>query len=164
MTFSGLIELNCCVMMASPCASSPVIWLSFIAAPTTNPPRNASFSVVAAGAWALAATLDRNTVETKSKPRLSRIIFSIFPQPSFQNQPDNAPSPLRNTFVLHLECLAPLAQIVRDGQVQFHVDAIEHQARRRRQEPYPRIDRGNQTYPQQRLRGLHRVRLVAIER
>src|SRR5580692_5358957 len=140
------MELNCCRIMASPRSSLPVNWSASIAAPIKKALRNASLSAVGAGACALTARLKKKKAKTKN--RFRRRCISIFSRVSRQGQTDPPsfrvncrPQTLgphclfgKNTRA-HLEALAALAQIMRDGQVEFHIDAIEEQAASGGQEP-----------------------------
>ena len=68
-TFSGLMVLNCCVMMALPSVSVPVICGVLMAAPTRKALRKVSLSVAGAGAWATAVQLAKHRTDAKQEVR-----------------------------------------------------------------------------------------------
>lgn len=63
---------------------------------------------------------------------------------------------------LHLKSLATFAQIVRDGEVEFHVDAVEHETASCCKEGRASVHRGDQTNPHQSMIGLECIGLIAI--
>ena len=63
---------------------------------------------------------------------------------------------------LHLKSLATFAQVVRDGEVEFHVDAVEHETASCCKEGRASVHRGDQTNPHQSMIGLECIGLIAI--
>src|ERR1035438_10023812 len=59
-------------------------------------------------------------------------------------------------FALYRKSLAAFGQVVRDGEVELHADAVEDQADSGGEKCCAGIHRGDQPDTQQRVRGLHR--------